>query len=48
MAVAEDQMLDIDDVINEKCQLSKYTLYATEISKSNIGTINSLKEIFNG
>ena len=48
MAVAEDQMLDIDDVINEKCQLSKYTLYATEISKSNIGTINSLKDIFNG
>lgn len=48
MAVAEDQMLDIDDVINETCPLTKYTLYATEISKSNIGTINSLKEIFSG
>lgn len=48
MAVAEDQMLDIDDVINETCPLTEYTLYATEISKSNIGTINSLKEIFSG
>lgn len=48
MTVAEDQMLDIDDVINETCPLTKYTLYATEISKSNIGTINSLKEIFSG
>lgn len=48
MAVAEDQMLDIDDVINETCELTKYTLYATEISNSNIGTINSLKEIFSG
>ena len=48
MNVAEDQMLDIDDVINETCPLTEYTLYATEISKSNIGTINSLKEIFNG
>ncbi len=48
MDVAEDQMLDIDDVINETCPLTEYTLYATEISKSNIGTINSLKEIFSG
>lgn len=48
MDVAEDQMLDIDAVINETCPLTEYTLYATEISKSNIGTINSLKEIFSG
>lgn len=48
MAVAEDQMLDIDDVINETCPLTEYTLYASAISDDNIGTINSLKEIFNG
>ena len=49
MEVADDQKLDMDDVINENCPLDKYTLYASEISgDDNIGIINSLQQIFTG